>query len=125
MTVRELVDDVWRIDGGSWIEARNRADALDAQVAADRAEIERLQAEVEGAQIKVRKAEALMNEALAANARLHDQLATARQEGVNEGLEMAARSINCACAQEIHCFDDKCPKLKVAHIRALKTAPTP
>jgi hypothetical protein len=128
VTVRNLVDAILRwkhapnvILNDGEPSVRDRADALDAQISADRAEIVRLQGEVAGSVIKVKKAETLMNEALAANARLHDQLATARQEGVNEGLERAAKVLDCECGSSCRAT---CAKIEALAVRALKIAPT-
>ncbi len=89
MTVRELVDHafLWPSDRCTLTRAdiREAADALDAKIAADKAEIERLRELADKYKWQVRDTCTRAEKAEA-------QLATARQEGRDEALEEAAQA---------------------------------
>lgn len=106
MTVRER----FQAAGFAWGEGTTfdaMIDALDAQIAADRTEIVRLSRLIDVLEFE------------AAN-----HVATARQEGVNEGLEMAANDINSQSinGETTEVVLDRVKSTR--RIRALKTAPT-
>jgi hypothetical protein len=89
------------------------ADTIDAQIAADKAEIERL---------NLRLNLVVMEWELAAKA-----LATARQEGRDEAFEEAAAYLLDQVGRWLDRGDSNAASLSTAHmdaIRALKTAPT-